>query len=88
MITKEKKQCVEMGKMLQQDNSGKYRKALRDRIAELRHVTEQNIKTELDREERGRLEALFRAFIIADRILDKVFVSETHEMSGESRVKF
>ena len=85
MINTEKKQFVEMGRLLQQDAHGKYRTTLRNRIVELRQEMEQRLGKEVDREEKSRLEAMTRAFIIADRILDKVFVSEPHEMNSESR---
>lgn len=74
-----------MGNLLRHDTHGKYRTTLRNRIIELRCEIEHRIQIEVDREERARLEALMRAFIIADRILDKVFVSEPHEMNAKSR---
>ena len=85
MINSDKKQLVEMGTLLQQDSQGKYRTSLRNRIIELRQSTEQKIKNESDREQMKCLEAMQRALIVADRILDKVFVSEPHEMNAASR---
>ncbi len=85
MINKEKKQLVEMGDLLKQDTQGKYRNTLRTRIVEIRKETEQRMKEQPDREELSRLEALLRALIVAERILDKVLVEEPHSMSAESR---
>ena len=85
MINTERKQLVEMGKLLKEDANGRYRTSLRNRIIELRQQAEQKIKKEEDREQVKCLEAMQRTFIIADRILDKVFVAPPHEMSSESR---
>ena len=85
MINKEKKQLVEMGDLLKQDAQGKYRNTLRNRIAEIRKETEQHMKEDPSKEELSRLEALLRALVVAERILDKVLVEEPHSMSSESR---
>lgn len=85
MINNEKKQLVEMGDLLQKDITGSYRSTLRNRIIALRQETQEDIKKELNREKMLRLEAMMRALMIADRILDKVLVKEPHEMSAKSR---
>lgn len=83
MINKEKKQLVEMGDFLKNDFNGKYRNSLRNRIAELRQQAEQTTKNGKEGE-MARLEALLRALLIAERILDKVLL-ESHSMNAESR---
>ncbi len=85
MINTEKKQLVEMGDRLEQDSNGIYRASLRNRVIELRQETQNKIQKESDREKMFRLEAMMRALMIADRILDKVLVAEPHEMSMNSR---
>ena len=85
MMNMEKKQLVEMGDRLKQDSNGIYRASLRNRVIELRQETQNKIQKESDREKMFRLEAMMRALMIADRILDKVLVDEPHEMSMNSR---
>ncbi|MBX9742687.1 MAG: hypothetical protein K2W99_04015 [Chthoniobacterales bacterium] len=84
MINKEKRQVVEMGHLLKQDGSGKYRQALRSRVIELRQETQLRLKETEDKDEIFRLESLLRALLVADRILDKALV-ESHDMSNASR---
>lgn len=86
MMNGKKKQIMEMGASLQDDHSGKYRETLRNRIIELRQKTEQQLTKETDRDQMKCLEAMMRALMIADRILDKLFVAEPHTMSSQSRV--
>lgn len=74
-----------MGEFLQEDVNGSYRAALRNRIIKLRQETQSKIQKELDRENMFRLEAMMRALMIADRILDKALVEEPHQMSANSR---
>lgn len=85
MINSKKKQIMEMGESLQNDLNGKYRTTLRNRVIELRQETEQQLKQEVDREKMKCLEAMMRALMITDRILDKLFVSEAHVMNSQSR---
>lgn len=84
MLNKEKRQVVEMGHLLKQDMSGKYRNTLRNRVMELRQETHLQIKETTDKDEIFRLESLLRALLIADRILDKALV-ESHSMNDASR---
>lgn len=74
-----------MGGLLQNDLNGTYRATLRNRVIELRQQTQEKIKKELDREKMSCLEAMMRALMIADRILDKVLVTEPHHFSSNSR---
>jgi hypothetical protein len=76
---------MEMGESLQHDRSGQYRTTLCNRFLELRQETELKLKQEKDYAKIKCLEAMMRALMIADRILDKLFVSEPHEMSSQSR---
>lgn len=76
---------MELGELLENDVHGKYRTTLRDRIIALRREMEQKIKHEENLEAIKPLEAMTRALIIADRILDTLFVSSSHEMNGQSR---
>lgn len=85
MINNKKKQIMEMGESLQNDHSGKYRLTLRDRVISLRQETEVKLKDEKDQGKVKCLEAMMRPLMIADRILDKLFVSEPHEMNAQSR---
>lgn len=85
MINTEKKQLVEMGELFQKDLNGSYRTGLRNRVIALRQETQERIRKELDREKMFCLEAMMRALMIADRILDKVLVEKSHEMSESSR---
>lgn len=85
MINKKKKQVTDLGESLQNDVNGKFRTTLRDRIITLRKETELTIKNENKTEIIKPLEALMRALMIADRILDKLLVSEPHEMNDQSR---
>lgn len=85
MINNTKKQITEMGESLQKDISGKYRTTLRNRVIDLRQETELKLKEEKDHGKIKCTEALMRALMIADRILDKLFVSEPHEMNAQSR---
>ena len=64
---------------------GKYRATLRNRVIALRRETEQKIKHEEKLEAIKPLEAMMRALMITDRILDTLLVSATHEMNGQSR---
>ena len=86
MINPKKKQITELGEFLETDVNGKYRTTLRDRIIALRRETEQKIKHEEKLEAIKSLEAMMRALMITDRILDTLLVSATHEMNGQSRV--
>ncbi len=74
-----------MGESLQNDLSGKYRATLYNRVLELRQETEQALKQEESLEKIKCLEAMMRALMIADRILDKLLVEEPHEMNAQSR---
>ncbi|MFZ4115121.1 MAG: hypothetical protein ACOYK6_00180 [Chthoniobacterales bacterium] len=85
MINSKKKQIMEMGESLQNDHSGQYRTMLCNRVIELRRETELKIREEKDHAAIKCLEALMRALIITDRILDKLLVSEPHEMNSQSR---
>jgi hypothetical protein len=85
MINNTKKQITEMGESLQKDVSGKYRSTLRDRVIYLRQETELKLQKEKDHGKIKCLEALMRALMVSDRILDKLFVSEPHEMNAQSR---
>ena len=85
MINPKKKQITEFGELLENDVHGKYRATLRNRVIALRRETEQKIKHEEKLEAIKPLEAMMRALMITDRILDTLLVSATHEMNGQSR---
>ena len=85
MINPKKKQITDLGESLETDVHGRYRTTLRDRVIALRRETEQKIKREEKLEAIKPLEAMMRALMIADRILDTLLVSVTHEMNGQSR---
>ncbi len=75
-----------MGVSLQNDCNGQYRQMLRNRILALRQKTEHKLTEEKDHPKMKRLEAMMRALMIADRILDKLFAAEPHEMNAQSRI--